>query len=52
MDIFEKMRRDLQVGEPEEIDFSLSIGEIHAGKVKRQKLWNEKKQEELPGRTE
>lgn len=50
LDPFKKLREETQVGEPEDIDFSLSIEGITAGFVKRVKLWNEKK--ELPGHTE
>lgn len=45
-DPFKKLREETKVGEPEDIDFSLSIGGITAGQTKRIKLWNEKK--ELP----
>ena len=44
VDPFKKLREETQVGDPEDIDFSLSIGGISAGQTKRIKLWNEKKE--------
>ena len=49
-DPFKKLREETQVGEPKDIDFSLSIGAITAGQARCIKLWNEKKKE-LPGHT-